>query len=82
VSGSGKAEPGLSYRCRLHEELKPILGREDNEELGTKKSESGNVRTPVDEERTEPMKEDDSVKCGGMIQTDWRLLLLDCKIRW
>jgi hypothetical protein len=25
--GSGKAEPGLSYGCRLREELEPILGK-------------------------------------------------------
>jgi hypothetical protein len=47
----GKAEPGPSYGCRLQEELEPISGEEDNEESVTKKSESGNVGSPVDEEK-------------------------------
>jgi hypothetical protein len=76
--GSGKAEPGPSYGCGLQEELEPILGKENNEELVTKKSESKNVGSPVDEEKMEPMKEYDLVKGGGMIRTDWRLLFLKC----
>jgi hypothetical protein len=68
--GSGKAEPGPSYGCRLWEVLEPISGKEDNEELVTKKNESGNVGSPVHEY--------DSVKGGGTISTDWRLPLLDC----
>jgi hypothetical protein len=72
----GKAEPGPSYGCGLREELELISGEEDNEELVTKKSESGNVGSPIDEEKTEPMKEYDSVKGGDMIRTDWRLPLL------
>jgi hypothetical protein len=76
--GSGKAEPGLSYRCGLREELEPISGKEDNEESVTKKNESRNVGSPVDEDKMEPMKEYDLVKGGGTIWTDWRLLLLDC----
>jgi hypothetical protein len=76
--GSDKAEPGPSYGCGLQEELEPISGREDNEESVTKKSEPGNIGSPVDEEKMEPMKEYDSVKCDGMIQTDWRLPLLEC----
>jgi hypothetical protein len=39
-SGSDKAEPRPSYGCWLREELEPILDKEDNEELVTKKSES------------------------------------------
>jgi hypothetical protein len=58
--------------------LEPISGKEDNEESVTKKSESGNVGSPIDEEKMEPMKEYDSVKGGGMIRTDWRLPLLEC----
>jgi hypothetical protein len=54
------------------------FGKEDNEESVTKKSESENVGSLVDEEKMEPMKEYDSVKGGGMIRTDWRLLLLEC----
>jgi hypothetical protein len=76
--GSGKVEPGPSYGCGLREELEAISCKEDNKELVTKKSESGNVVSPVDEEKTEPMKEFDSVKGGGTIQTDWRLPLLEC----
>jgi hypothetical protein len=48
---SGKAEPGQSYRCGLREELEPISGEESNEELVTKKCESGNIGSPVDEEK-------------------------------
>jgi hypothetical protein len=73
-----KAEPGLSYGCGLWEELEPILDKEDNEELVTKKSESGNDGSPVDEEKMAPMKEDDLVKGGGMIRIDWRVPLLEC----
>jgi hypothetical protein len=75
---SSKTEQGPSYGCGLREELEPISGEEDNEESVTKKSMSGNVGTPVDEEKIEPMKEYDSVKGGGTIQTDWRLPLLEC----
>jgi hypothetical protein len=57
--------------------LEPISGKEDNEELVTKKSESRNVGSPVDEEKTKPMKEYDSVKGGGTILIDWRLPLLE-----
>jgi hypothetical protein len=74
----GKAEPGLSYGCGLREELEPISGEEDNEESVTKKCESGNVGSPVDEEKMEPMKEYDSVKGGDTIQINWRLPLLKC----
>jgi hypothetical protein len=76
--GSGKAESGPSYGCRLRKELESILGKENNEESVTKKSESGNVGSPVDEEKMEPMKEYDSVKNGSTIWTDWRLPLLEC----
>jgi hypothetical protein len=58
--------------------LEPISGNKNNEELITKKSESRNVESPVDEEKTEPMKEYDSVWGGGSIWTDWRLPLLEC----
>jgi hypothetical protein len=78
--GSGKAEPGPSYGCGLREELEPILGKENNEESVTKKSESGNVGSPVDERKMEPMKEYDLVKDGSMIWIDWRLPLLECII--
>jgi hypothetical protein len=76
--GLGKAKPGLSYGCGLREELEPILGKEDNEESVTKKSEFGNVGSPIDEDKTEPMMEYDSIKGSGTIRTDWRLPLLEC----
>jgi hypothetical protein len=68
----GKAEPEPTYGCGLREEMKLILGEEDNEESVTKKSKSGNVGSTVDKEKLEPMKEYDSVKGGDMIRTDWR----------
>jgi hypothetical protein len=76
--GLGKIEPGPSYRCGLKEELEVTSGKEDNEESATKKSKAGNIVSPVDEEKMEPMKEYDSVKGGGTIQTDWRLPFLQC----
>jgi hypothetical protein len=60
----------------LQKELELISDKEDNEESVTKKSESWNDGSPADEEKTEPMKEEDSVKGGGTIRTDWRLPLL------
>jgi hypothetical protein len=74
----GKVEPGPSYGCRLWEELELISGKENNEELITKKSESGNIGSPVDEGKMELMKEYDSVKDGSTIRTDWRLPILEC----
>jgi hypothetical protein len=74
----GKAEPEPSYGCGLQEELEPISGEEDNAESVTKKSLSGNVGSPVDEEKTVLMKEYDSVKGGDTIRIDWRLPLLKC----
>jgi ribonuclease HI len=41
--GSGKAEPGLSYGCRLREELKLISGKENNEESVTKRASQGKL---------------------------------------
>jgi hypothetical protein len=67
---SGKAEPGPCYRCGLQEESKPISGEENNEESVTKKSKSENVGSLVDEEKMEPMKEYNLVKCGDTIWTD------------
>jgi hypothetical protein len=58
--------------------LEPISGKENNEESVTKKSESENVGSPVDEEKMELMKEYDSIKGGGTIRADWRLPLLEC----
>jgi hypothetical protein len=69
--GSGKAEPGPSYRCGLREKLEPISGKANNEE-------SVSMKSPIDEGETEPMKEFDSVKVGSMIRMDWRLPLLEC----
>jgi hypothetical protein len=54
------------------------LGKEENEESVTKKSMYGNIRSPIDEEKMELMKEYDSVKGGGMIRSNWRLPLLEC----
>jgi hypothetical protein len=58
--------------------MEPISGKENNEESVTKKSESRNVGSPMDEENMEPMKEYDSIMSGGTIQIDWRLPLLKC----
>jgi hypothetical protein len=47
----GKEVPGPSYGCRLQEASEPISGEENNEKSVTKKSESGNIGTPIDEEK-------------------------------
>jgi hypothetical protein len=54
------------------------LGKESNEESVTRKSESGNVGSPVDKGKMEPMKEYDLVKNGSTTWIDWRLPLLEC----
>jgi hypothetical protein len=77
-SALDKVEPGPNYGCGLRQELEPSLNKEDNEDSVTKKSESGNDGSPADKEKMEPMKEYDSIKGGGTIRTDWRLLLLEC----
>jgi hypothetical protein len=64
---SGKEELGPSHRCGLREELEPISGEEENEELVIGKSMSENVGSPIDEEVMELMKEYDSVERGDMI---------------
>jgi hypothetical protein len=56
-TSSVKAKSGPSHRCGLQELLEPISGEEGNEESVTKKSESRNVGSPVDEERIESMKD-------------------------
>jgi hypothetical protein len=43
------------------------LGKESNEESVARKSEPGNVGSPIDDGKMEPMKEYDSVKDGSMI---------------
>jgi hypothetical protein len=58
--------------------LEPISGKEDNEESVSKKSESRNVGSPIDKEKTEPIEEYDSVMGGDTIRTDFRLPLLKC----
>jgi hypothetical protein len=66
----GKAELGPSYGCGLWEELELILGKESNEESVTKRSEPEYIGSPVDEGKTEPMMEYDSVKGGDTILID------------
>jgi hypothetical protein len=75
---SGKAELGPSYGCGLREELEPISVKESNEESVTRRSEPRNIGSPVDEGKTEPMKEYDSVKGGDTIRIEWRLTHLKC----
>jgi hypothetical protein len=51
LSGKADLKIELSYRCGLREEMEPISGEEYNEESITKKSESGNIGSPIDEEK-------------------------------
>jgi hypothetical protein len=54
------------------------LGERFKEESVTKKDEGEKDGSPLDEGKAKTIMEGDSVKCGDMIRTDWRLPLLEC----
>jgi hypothetical protein len=54
------------------------LVKKFQEESVTKQDEVEKDQSPLDEGKTKPISEDDSVVGGDTIQTDWRSLLLEC----
>jgi hypothetical protein len=54
------------------------LVKKFQEELVTKQDKVEKDQSPLDEGKTKPISEDDSVTGGDTIRTDWRLLLLEC----
>jgi ribonuclease HI len=75
---SGKIELGSGGKIRLREEAKSTLVKKFQEESVTKKNEVEKDQLLLDEGKTKPISEDDSVTGGDMIQTDWRFPLLEC----
>jgi hypothetical protein len=69
-------DPGCEVE--LQEEVRPTSVERFKEESVTKKNEVGKDGSLIDEGKVRPITEDDSVKDSDMIQTDWRLLLLEC----
>jgi hypothetical protein len=76
ISGNIESEPG--DKIGLREEAKPTLVKKFQEESVTKQDEVEKYQSPLDEGKTKPISDDDSVVGGDMIRTDWRLPLLQC----
>jgi hypothetical protein len=83
--GLGKAEPELGKTeteqgCEigLWEEAKSTTIERFKEESVMKKDEVEKDGSPLDEGKMKLITEGDSVKGGGAIRSDWRLLLLEC----
>jgi ribonuclease HI len=75
---SGKIEPEPGGKIGLREETKLTLVKKFQEESVTKQDEVEKDPSPLDEGKTKPISEDDSVTGGGTIRTDWKLPLLEC----
>jgi hypothetical protein len=54
------------------------LVKKFQEESVTEQDEGEKDQSPLDEGKTKPISEDDSITRGDMIWTDWRSLLLKC----
>jgi hypothetical protein len=83
--GSGKAEPKLGKteleqgcEIELREEANPTSVERFKEESVTKKDEVEKDGSPLDEGKTKPIMEGDSVKGGDTVWTNKRLPLLEC----
>jgi ribonuclease HI len=68
--GSGKAELGPDCEIGLREEVKPTSVERFKEESVTKKDEVEKDRSLLDDGKTKPIMESDSIKNSDMIQTD------------
>jgi hypothetical protein len=89
---SGKIKPEQCCEIGLWEEAKPTLVERFKEESVTKKDGMEKDGSPLDEGKTKPIMEGDSVKGGDTIRTNWRLPLFECirdpgkttdkKIKW
>jgi hypothetical protein len=75
---SEKIEPEPGGKIRLWEQAKPTLVKKFQEESVTEQDEGEKDQSPLDEGKTKPISEDDSITGGDMIWTDWRSLLLKC----
>jgi hypothetical protein len=70
-------ELGQGCEIRLQEEAKPTSVERLKEDSVMKKDKVEKDGSPLDEGRTKPIMEGDSVKGGDAIRTDWRLPLLE-----
>jgi hypothetical protein len=77
-SESGKIELGPGCKIGLWEEAKPTSVERFKEESVTKKDGVEKDGLPLDEGKTKPITEGDSVKGGDTVRTDWRLPFLRC----
>jgi hypothetical protein len=75
---SGKIEPEHGCEIGLWKEPKSTSVERFKEESVTKKDEVEKDGSSLDEGKTKPITEGDSVKGGDTIRTDWRLSLLEC----
>jgi hypothetical protein len=75
---SENSEPESGNTDKSQDKAKPTSAKEANEELVTKESEFEKVGSPLDEEKMKPIRVDESAKDGDMVQTDWRLPLMEC----
>jgi hypothetical protein len=75
---SENLEPKSGNTGESQDKAKPTSGKEVNEESVTKENEFEKVGSPLDEEKMKPIRVDESVKDGDMVQTDWRLPLMKC----
>jgi hypothetical protein len=76
--GSSKVELGSGFEVGLWEEVKPTLVERFKEESVMKNNEVGKDGSLIEEGKTKPITEGDSVKGSDTIQTDWRFPLLEC----
>jgi hypothetical protein len=74
----GNSEPELGNMGESQDKAKPTSGKKANEELVTKENKFEKVGSPLDEERTKPIRVDELVQDGDTVQTDWRLPLMEC----
>jgi hypothetical protein len=89
---SRNSEPESGNTGESQDKAKPTLGKEANEESGTKENEFEKVGSPLDEEKMKLIRVDELAKDGDMVLTDWRLPLMECirdpgkitdkKIKW
>jgi hypothetical protein len=75
---SGNSEPRSGNTHESQDKAKPTSGKESNEELVTKENGFEKVGSPLDEEKTKPIRVDELAKDGDTVQTDWKLPLMEC----
>jgi hypothetical protein len=75
---SENSEPESGNTGESQDKAKPTLGKEANEESVAKENKFEKVGPPLDEEKVRPIRVDESTKNDDMVQTDWRLSLMEC----